>query len=138
MAAKFRCDIFDIAAAQTRAYIVEQTIEQINCFPRDWRPLHYNDAKNVPLIPRKPILHYIFHPLSHCISHFLLGSSSVTLSLGEIICTNSRVQPYSCLHRTSLLIMLLVFPLVLLLVVTVSRTNFPEESNFFLLHASTT
>lgn len=40
-----------------------ETIEQINCLPRDWRPLHYNDAKNVPLIPRKPILHYIFQPI---------------------------------------------------------------------------
>lgn len=45
-------------------YSIKQTIEQINCLPHDWRPLHYNDAKNVPLIPRKPILHYIFHPLA--------------------------------------------------------------------------
>lgn len=29
----------------------EQTTEQINCLLRDWRPLRYNDAKNVSLIP---------------------------------------------------------------------------------------
>jgi len=100
MSAELLCDICDSSSSQTHAskcgivyvlnniYSIKQTIEQINCLPRDWRPLHYNDAKNVPLIPRKPILHYIFHPLA--------GRESLCVCVYVYIKCTQSPPPSSC------------------------------------------